>query len=503
MASERAAAVAAGEGADRTDFDLLVLGGGSGGFAAAIAAAESGRRVGVVNAGPLGGTCTNRGCIPSKALIRAAETWVRAGRHPFAGVGTARVGLDWSAVQEQKDRLITDLRQSRYVDVVAAYPDIALIEGSARFESDGSVRVGDRSYRARRYVVATGAAPRIAEFPGLDEAEPLTSTTLMELAKLPESLIVLGGRAVALELGQTMARLGVAVTILQRSARLVPGHEPEVGRAMAEYLAEDSIQIMTGVQVQRLGREGDTRVVAARVRGRSQEYRADQILLALGRQPNTGDLGLDTVGVKLTSGGAIVVDEFLRTTNPSIYAVGDVTSLPEYVYVAAASGTLAARNAFAGQPTALDVSVVPGVVFTDPQIATVGLTEAQAQAAGYSVRTAVIGMEFLARAQVAHDLCGLIKLVADRATGKLLGAHAVAPEAGEVIQTATFAVKFGLTIDDLTSTLFPYLTYGEGLRLAAVSFDKDLSTLSCCPGAPGHDDRAQAPADPALGRGDR
>jgi mercuric reductase len=463
-----------------TDFDLLVIGGGSGGFAAAITAADAGRSVGVVNSGPLGGTCTNRGCIPSKALIRAAQTWSRAAKHPFAGVGTAQIGLDWAEVQAQKDRLVGDLRLARYGDVVTSYPGITLIEGTGAFEPDGAVRVGELSYRADRYLVATGAEPRVPAIPGVDAAAPLTSTTLMQVTKLPKSLIVLGGRAVALELGQMMARFGVEVTILQRSGRLVPAHEPEVGRAIAEYLAEDAVSVVTGVQVVGLDRDGDERVVRTRVLGHDREFRADEILLALGRQANTHGLGLDGVGVELTADGAVKVNEYLQTANRAIYAVGDVTELPEYVYVAAASGTLVAHNAFTDQPTAMDMSVVPGVIFTEPQIATVGMTEQEAQAAGHSVRTSVIGMEFVARAQVAHDLCGLIKLVADASTGKLLGAHVVSGEAGEVIQAATLAVKFGLTIDDLTTTLSPYLTFGEGLRLAAVSFDRDLSMLSCC-----------------------
>jgi mercuric reductase len=383
-------------------------------------------------------------------------------------------------VQAQKEQLVGELRQSRYHDVLTAYPDIELLDGAAVFRGDGSVQVGERSWRADRYLIATGARPRIVPFPGAELAEVLDSTSLMNLTKLPESLIVLGGRAVALELGQMMARFGVRVTILQRSGRLVPDHEPEIGRAIGQYLQDEGIEVVTGVHVERLGRDGDTRVVHARVMGQARQYRADQILMALGRQANTDGLGLDAVGVDLTAGGAVAVDEFLQTSNPAIYAVGDVTPLPEYVYVAAAGGTLAARNAFADPPAPFDLSVVPGVIFTDPQIATVGLTEAQAQAAGHQVRATSIGMEYVARAQVAHDLCGLVKLVADSDTGKLLGAHIVSAEAGETIQTATLAVRFGLTIDQLADTLFPYLTYTEGLRLAAVSFDKDLNKISCC-----------------------
>lgn len=462
------------------DWDLLVVGGGSAGFAAAIAAAELGRRVGLVNTGPLGGTCTNRGCVPSKALIRAAEAWWRADHHPFAGIRTAQVALDWHQVRAQKDALVGQLRQRKYADVLDAYPGITLVDGQAAFQPDGSLLVGKRTLRAERYVVAVGGRPRIVPLPGIDAAEPLTSTSLMELDKLPASLLVLGGRAVALELGQMMARLGVEVTILQRSDRLVPDHEPEIGDAIANYLRDEGITLVTSATVDRLDRVGDTRVIRGRVAGQLHVWQADQVLIALGRRANTNGLGLESVGVKLTPEGAITVDEFLQTTNPAVYAAGDAAPIPEYVYVAAASGTLAAQNALGLEPAPLDLSVVPGVIFTDPQIASVGLTDAQAQAAGHAVRSATIDMNKVHRAQVAHDLRGLVKLVADEATGRLLGAHIVTADGGEVVASATLAVKHRLTVDDLVGTLFPYLTYAEALRLAAVSFDKDLDKLSCC-----------------------
>jgi len=462
------------------DFDLLVIGGGSGGFAAAIAATDLGKQVGMINAGTIGGTCTNVGCVPSKALIRASEAWHQAGHHPFQGVNTAQVELNWSTVRAQKDALIADLRQSKYIDVLAAYPNIAFMEGRAVFEAEGSVRVGDRTYRASRYVIATGAQPRMVPVPGFEEAQPLNSTTLMDLDELPRSLIILGGRAVALELGQIMARLGVQVLILQRSPSLVPEHEPEIGRGIQDYFEQEGIEVLTGVQVEHLSRDGDKRVVHARLMGQPREFRADQILMAWGRRPNTKGLGLEHVGVEVDDHSAILVNEYQQTTNPSIYATGDVTTNPEYVYVAAAGGAVAARNALSGIQKPLDLSALPGVIFTDPQIATVGLTEAQARQQGYEVKAQTLGLDYVPRAQVARDTRGLIKLVADGATGRILGTHMLAAEAGEGIQTATLAVKFGLTLDDLTDTLFPYLTQAEGLKLAALSFTKDVAKLSCC-----------------------
>ncbi|MBX3005590.1 MAG: mercury(II) reductase [Anaerolineales bacterium] len=467
-------------GHGENNFDLLVIGAGSAGFAAAIKGADLGFRVGMVGHGTIGGTCVNRGCVPSKTLIRAAEAWHNAGHHPFKGINTQQGNLDWETVRSQKDELISQMRQSRYADVLAAYPNITYIEGFAQFTEGGKVQVGDTLYKANRYVIATGAQPRMVNFPGIEEAEPLNSTTLMELEQLPKSLIILGGRAVALELGQTMARLGVNVLILQRSTRLVPDHEPEIGRAIKDYLEQEGVSVITGVEVGRLSQDGDTRSVHARVLGQEREFKADQILMALGREANTKGMGLENRDVELEQNGAIVVDRYMQSSNPAIYATGDVTTNPEFVYVAAAGGSIAAQNALTDTKKPLDLSTVPGVIFTDPQIATVGLTEAQAKIEGIKVKTSTVSLEYVARAQAARDTRGFIKLVADETTNRLLGAHILAAEAGEVIQSATLAIKFGLKVDDLTDTLFPYLTQVEGLKLAAIAFEKDVAMLSCC-----------------------
>ncbi|MCH7589043.1 MAG: mercury(II) reductase [Chloroflexi bacterium] len=464
------------------DFDLLIIGAGSGGFAAAIKAVDLGFKVGLVGYGELGGTCVNVGCIPSKTLIRAAEAWHNAGNHPFNGVYTHQDRIDWEAIRNEKDNLVSSMRQSKYIDVLAAYPEITYLEGQATFQGNGSIAINNLYYTANRYIIATGAKPRMIAYPGIEGAEPLNSTTLMDLEKLPKSLIILGGRAIALELGQTMARLGVEVLILQRSTRLVPEHEPVIGRKIKEFLEMEGVGIITGVQIDRLSRKGDTRIVHTRVMGQDREFSADQILMALGREPNTDGIGLENVGVDVDENGAIVVNETMQTTNSRIYATGDVTSYPEYVYVAAAGGIAAAQNALTDDQKPLDLTAMPSVIFTDPQIATVGMTEAEARQAGYKVKVSTVNLEHLARAQAARDIRGFIKLVADEATNRLLGAHVLAAEAGEVIQTATLAIKFGLKLEDLTGTMFPYLTQVEGLKLAALGFEKDIALLSCCAG---------------------
>lgn len=461
-------------------FDLLVIGGGSGGFAAAITASELGKRVGMINGGTIGGTCVNIGCVPSKALIRAAAAWHTAGHHPFRGVATTQSALDWATLRSEKDALVGSLRQSKYIDVLAAYPAVTLIEGYATFQGDGSVRVGETRYTADRFVIATGAHPRMLPIPGIEDAEPLNSTTLMDLQELPKSLIIFGGRAVALELGQTMARLGVNVLILQRSLRLIPDHEPEIGRAVQDYLEREGMGVITGVQVEKVSRVKDTRIVHARVMGQPREFRADQIFMALGREANTKGLGLDQVGVDTNKDGFITINPHQQTTNPKIFAVGDVTSNPEFVYVAAAAGGIAANNALTEAQKTLDLSALPEVVFTDPQIAKVGLTELQARKTGHEIRTSAITLDHVPRALTARDTRGLIKIVAETGTGRILGVHVLAAEGSEVIQTATYIVKLRLTIDDVTSTFFPYLTQVEGIKLAALAFDKDVSMLSCC-----------------------
>jgi len=467
------------------DYDLVVIGTGGAGTAAAIKSAELGRRACIIEAGIVGGTCVNIGCVPSKALIRAAAAYYKAGHHPFAGVRTRVEGLDWSAVIDQKDQLVGELCQTKYIDVLASYGDlITLIHGrAAQLGADGTVTLENgHTIRAGGIVIATGARPRILSLDGIEEVNVLTSTSAMALEKQPRTLIILGGRAIALELGQTFARFGTQVTVLQRSPRIIPEHEPEIAEALADYLRQEGLTIHTGVRLLAIHQGESEKVVACKVNRQRREFRAEQVLMAVGRTPNTQNMNLEQVGVDLDAGGFIQVNEFMQTSHPHIYAAGDVTNRPKLVYVAAAAGSIAAENALNGNSTQLELTVLPDVIFTDPQVATVGLTEAQAKSQGYKVQTSELPLAYVPRAIAARDTRGLVKLVADSDTGRLLGAHILAAEGGEVVQVATLAVKFGLTLDDLAGTLFPYLTQAEGLKLAVQTFNKDVAKLSCCAG---------------------
>ena len=368
----------------------------------------------------MGGTCVNIGCVPSKALIRTAEAYHKAGHHPFTGVRTWAERLDWKAVIGQKDQLVGELRQTKYVDVLASYGDlVTLVRGRARLQADGTVGLDDgHTIKAGGIVVATGARPRILSLDGIEGVEVLTSTSAMALEVQPRTLLVIGGRAIALELGQTFARFGTRVTILQRSPRIIPEHEPEIAEALADYLHEEGLAIHTGVQLLAIRQDNGEKVVTAQVNGQRHEFRAEQVLMAVGRTPHTNGMGLEEAGVELDAGGFIKVDEHMQTSHPRIYAAGDVTNRPKLVYVAAAGGSVAAENALNGNGRQLDLRVLPDVIFTDPQVATVGLTEAQARASNYDVKVTTLPLAYVPRALAARDTRGMIKLVAASATGQ-------------------------------------------------------------------------------------
>ncbi len=461
-------------------YDLMVVGAGSAAFAAAIKAAELGARVALVEAGTIGGTCVNVGCVPSKTLIKAAELCYRSAYPKFEGLTACPPPSDWRRVVQQKDELVVALRQGKYVDVMKVYPDITLIRGRARLTGRTALSVDGVAYRPGKILVATGSLPWAPPIPGLAEAGFLDSTDALSLPSLPASLLVLGAGAIGLELGQLFARFGVRVMILEAGPHVAGGEEPEIGHALTAYLAQEKIRVCTNVRIERVERRGDEYAVHAVIDGRPEVCRAEQLLVATGRRPATAGLGLAEAGVELGPRGEITVNEHLQTSNPDIYAAGDCIGEPMLVYVAAYAGGLAAENALTGVGRLYDLSALPHVIFTDPQVASVGLTERAAKATGKAVRTAVLPLENVPRALAARDPRGLFKLVADAETGKLLGAHILADEAGEVIQAATLAVKFGLRVRDLIDTFHPYLTMAEGLKLAALSFDKDVARLSCC-----------------------
>src|SRR5574341_293767 len=465
-----------------SEFDLAIVGGGSAGFAAAIKAAELGARVAMAEAGTLGGTCVNVGCVPSKTLIRAAEAQHRRAHHGFQGIPASDGRPDWPTLRAEKDALVAELRQAKYWNVLRSYDAVTLFQQRAEITSGQGVRLADgREISASRIVVTTGASPWTAPIPGLAEARPLNSATAMALERLPDSLTVVGASAVGLELAQLFARLGVRVTVLEALPRVVPADDPEIGDALAGYLRDEGLEVHTGVRIERAARGANSYTLRFQTTdGPPQDVRAEQLLVATGRRANTTGAGLESAGVALGKKGEIVVNEFLQTANVGIYAAGDVIGDPMFVYVAAYGGALAAENALTGNTRRYDLTALPKVTFTDPAVASVGLAEEEARARGMTPLVSKLPLEYVPRSLAARDTRGFVKLIADGGTRQIVGAHILAAEAGELIMEPALAIKHRLTIEDLSSTFHPYLTSSEGIRLAAQTFDRDVAKLSCC-----------------------
>ncbi len=462
-------------------FHLIVVGGGSAAFAAAIRAEELGATVTMINKGlPIGGTCVNVGCVPSKNLIRAAEAFHCANHPRFPGIEGRATLTSFKTVIEQKRQLVSSLRQQKYIDVLERHPNIRFVEGYGKIVDSRTVDVEGQTITGDAILIATGARPNVPPIPGLDTVDYLTNETAFELESLPKSMVVIGGRYVALETAQMFSRFGVDVTILQRSDRILPTEHVDVTEAITHYLEEEGIAIHTGVRIHQVEKGPDGVTITFEKQGNRQTLTAEKILVATGRRPNTNGMGLETVGVQLKDNGAIQVDDTLQTTVPGIYAAGDVLGENMFVYTAAYEGKLAAENAITGAGKRRDYSALPWVIFTDPQVAGVGLDELQAREQGIDVDTAMLPLSEVPRALAARDTRGFIKLISDRQSDMLVGARIVAPEGSELLMEVAMAIKYNIPVESLKDMFHPYLTLSEGIKLAAITFTKDVHELSCC-----------------------
>ncbi|WP_297185396.1 mercury(II) reductase [uncultured Porticoccus sp.] len=459
---------------------IAVIGSGGAAMAAALKAAERGARITLIERGTIGGTCVNIGCVPSKILIRAAHIAHLRKESPFdEGISAQRPTVDREKLLRQQQSRVDELRDAKYESILRDHSAITVLHGEARFVDAQQLTVtlnegGERTVHFDRAFIGTGARPAEPPVPGLADTPYLTSTSALALETVPERLVVIGAGFVALELVQAFARLGSKVTVLARS-RLLSSEDPAIGEAVEAAFRREGIEVLKQTQASRVAYTNEFMLET-----NTGTLRADQLLVATGRTPNTEALNLEGIGVK-TAGGAIQVDEYLQTTTPGIYAAGDCTDQPEFVYVAAAGGNRAAVNMTGGEAT-LDLSAMPAVMFTEPQVATVGLSEALAQQQGYTVDTRILELENVPRALVNFDTHGFVKMVADHDSGRLLGVQAVTAEAGELIQTAVMAIRARMTVQEVGDELFPYLTMVEGLRLCAQTFTKDVKQLSCCAG---------------------
>lgn len=478
-------------------YNLVILGSGSTAFAAAIRARDLGKTAVMIEARTLGGTCVNRGCLPSKNLIAAAKLVYDAAHPRYPGLTPADLPVDFPALITQKDELIAEYRDQHYASILSdEYGPtlVQVVEGYAVLVDPHTVEVTAADGTVRRLtgdqiLIATGSHPVLPDIPGLGETPYLTSDLLtsqedLELTERPESLVIIGGGYIALELGQLFARLGSEVTILERSETILKDYEPEVSETLLDLLRDEGLRIVTHARVRQVAGDAQQVTVTTDVRGQRRQFVASRLLIAASRAPNTALLGLDRVGVRLDAHGAIIVDEELRTSVSHIWAAGDViggaTESQMATPVGAHDGGIAAENALGGAHHQVNHRVIPRAIFTDPQVGVVGLTDEAANAAGITCTCNTIPLTVVPRAGAIRDTRGVIKMVLEAQTRRVLGVSMVGADAGEVIQIAAMALRFNATADDLIDQLFVYPTMAEALKISAISFTRDVGALSCC-----------------------
>ncbi|HEJ6538122.1 TPA: mercury(II) reductase [Pseudomonas aeruginosa] len=467
---------------DEQSLHVAIIGSGGAAMAAALKAVEGGARVTLIERGTIGGTCVNVGCVPSKIMIRAAHVAHLRRESPFdAGLPATPPSVLRERLLAQQQGRVDELRHAKHENILESTPAITVLRGTARFRDGRTLSVelaegGERIVAFDRCLVATGASPAIPPVPGLSGTPYWSSTEALVSDSIPKRLAVIGSSVVALELAQAFARLGSQVAILARHT-LFFREDPAIGEALTAAFRLEDIEVLEQTQASQVAHANGEFVLTTN----HGELRVDRLLVATGRTPNTQGMNLEAAGVQLDEHGAIQIDSGMRSSAPDIYAAGDCTNQPQFVYVAAAAGTRAAINMLGGEAT-LNLDAMPAVVFTDPQVATVGYSEVEAHHAGLETDSRTLSLDNVPRALANFDTRGFIKLVAEAGTGRLLGVQAVTPEAGEIIQTAAIAIHARMTVQELADQLFPYLTMVEGLKLAAQTFTKDVKQLSCCAG---------------------
>lgn len=461
--------------------DLIILGSGSTAFAAALRATSYGKRVLMFEKSVLGGTCINWGCIPSKTMIHAAQYIHEAQLGMKIGLGTACHGVDYERLCAHRDQVVFRLRKERYLDVLQNTAGLELVKGTARFLDQHTVEADERRYDAEHFLVAVGGYPRVPAITGLERCDYLTSRSALLMKRLPKSMVIIGGGVIAVELGQMFHRLGCRITILEHGPRLLPTVEREPAQALHEILVEEGIKIVANVAFCSVDKVGDLTVINADLGDRRHEYTCERLLLAVGIAPATEGIGLEKAGVEFDRKGFVKTDRQMRTTIPGIWAAGDATGGMMIATVGAREGIVAVDNMFnQGCGCVMDYLTAPMSIFTDPEVGIVGHSEESAIQAGFDIMVNVIPVSAIPKAHVTGHTGGVIKMIADRVTGRLLGVHLVCNRGAELINEAAIALRHQVTVDELAGSLHVYPSIGEGLKLCAQGFSRDINRLSCC-----------------------
>ncbi len=463
-------------------FDMIIIGGGTGAFAAAIRANELNAKTAMINAGlPLGGTCVNVGCVPSKRLLWASEIMHLARNHNIPGIELRVTNFDFKELIRDELSLVSRMRKEKYEKVFRELESVTFFDGYARFISKNVVTVHDDKLYAERIIIATGSTAKVPPIEGLEEVGYATHIEALKMKQLPKKLIIIGAGPVSIEFAQMFSRFGSKVTVIKRSPGILRFAEKELTDRLQKILVKEEIDIITAASVIKARKEEGRKVLGISVDGKEMEVAGDEILIAAGKTPNTKNLGLDVTGVEVDGKQAIVVNKNLQTSLPHIYAVGDVINLPErYETTAGREGTLAANNAMTGAKDRIDYGTVPFTVFTDPQLAGVGLTEEEQVKRMGVCNCRTVSFENIPKAIIMNRTEGLIKMVIHPETIQIQGVHILAPNAGELIAEAMVLIKNKNTIDEVIDSLPMFPTLSESLKTVSLAFNKDISKLSCC-----------------------
>ena len=470
-------------------FDLVILGRGAAAFSAAIKASEMSNgemSIVMIGTGPLGGTCVNVGCVPSKYLLEASHSVFNPEHPRMTGVYATPVRHDFAEVMNGLRSYVSHAREAKYAKVIESYPNVKLFTGLGKFIDRKRVLMTPEDGKETRevsgshFLIATGSHPTAPNIEGLNETEYLTSDTIWNLKELPESIAIIGGGAIGLEIGQALLHFGSKVTLIEALDSLLPKTEPEIGAALKSRLEKEGMKFFLSVRVNAVRKSGDGKAVEVITHRGKEIIEAKELIVATGRKPNTDYLNLKAAGVETDQRGFIKTSDTMKTSSPGIYAAGDCVSKKLFLEtLAAREGVVAVSNMF-GEDLKIDYGSSTWAVFTSPQVAGVGLTENEFSRKNGSCSCRVFSLENLTKASITGETEGIIKITVDPDNSRIVGMHILAPNATDVITEGAYAVRNGYTIDDIIATSHIFPSISEGIKLAAQSFIRDMSRMACC-----------------------
>ncbi len=470
-----------------SEYDVIIIGGGAAGFSALVKISElpNGRKIALVNSGPLGGTCVNVGCVPSKHLIEIAKKihlFKKYNDVYWRGEPILSISRILSDIRALRDRL----RKLKYEDVVEYY-DVDLYRGKAFFRDAQTLEIigEDRKIiKGKKYIIATGSSPQIPKIKGIDEIPYVTSDTIWEIEADFNSILIIGGGAIGIEFAQSLNRLGIETYVVDILERIIPSTEPEISAKLAYTLRREGVKLFLGSSIVKLSKKGNEIEATINLKnGNRRIVNPDIILLAAGRKPNTNNLNLDKVGVSINRNGYIIVDEFLRTSNPNIYAAGDVTSTwkpANLETISAREGSIAALNIIKGNKYEVRHDTVPVTIFTDPELSFVGKREENVVREIGSCMCRLVDFKLLAKAKLIDEEEGAAKLIFDPRNRRMVGAHIYAYNSSEYITQAAIMIEKGYTIEDIINSISVFPSAAEIIKLAAQTFIRNIGRMPCC-----------------------